>query len=893
MTPILFDENEINFNTLGIGALTDATMCKVSRVLNGVDELSLQYPVGGSRFSDIKLSRIIYAQPEFNKDPQPYRIYHISTPLMGVITVLARHVSEQRNYIPVKPFSATSVTDAFAKLPLNTLEDNPFEFWTDKTTSANFNLTVPTSLGQVLGGMEGSILDTFHGEYEFDKWLVRLWNHRGEDRGVTIRYGKNMTNLVKNDSIDNTITGIVPYWVDADGNVVTLPEYAVQSEYADSYPFKRTVVVDFSADFAEAPTEAQLRSRAQAYITNNNIGLPTLSLRVFFEQLSQYPEYADYKLLDTMNLGDTIQVIYDDYDISVSARIVETEYDCLLEKYQSVTIGSVRASLESSIKQANDATISKVNTALTESKSFVRSKVDEMTAKITGINGGHVVMHLDANDEPYEILVMDTDDINTAVHVLRINMNGIGFSDSGYAGPYDTAWTLDGNFVADFITAGTMLANRIKGGTLTLGGLNDSSGLLLLYDGNNNQIVKLSHLGIDLNWLLTCRYYPPGTSQAFPQSVDIDVDTGISFINTEMVFYIEGKQKVVISHFPFIFDDDHQIDFNTYKPHLGWTTADAIKQSPLCINLGEAVNGLQIVCGYIDGNTESSIVPFEVFNDSAYHTPFGSTFTRGVNIGRCLYFSKLFKLVNSSETLDGSGTSSTQAIKITRTDGNDALLRINGIEANTITATNFGGNAYTANERYAYGTWYFTGGSSFNVGLSTWFRSKNSSGAYTWSQVRCGFLEANENISCRGNFSCTGTKSRVVKTKEYSDRLLYAYETPSPLFGDVGEGQIGEDGICYVWLDPILAETITTNQYQVFLQRYGSGECYVLERKAGCFVVTGTPLLSFGWELKAKQADFDQKRLEILNDWNIPDTNDYGEDAMNYIKELNEGRLTV
>ena len=145
-----------------------------------------------------------------------------------------------------------------------------------------------------------------------------------------------------------------------------------------------------------------------------------------------------------------------------------------------------------------------------------------------------------------------------------------------------------------------------------------------------------------------------------------------------------------------------------------------------------------------------------------------------------------------------------------------------------------------------------------------------------------------------GNFYVyNGTKSRVVSTDQYSDRLLYCYETPSPMFGDIGEGRIGEDGKCYIWLDPVFAQTITTTQYQVFLQRYGSGECWVAERKGGYFIVQGTPGLAFGWEIKAKQRDYDQLRLEKADEpFTVPEQS-YGADAAQYIDEIRKERISA
>ena len=142
-------------------------------------------------------------------------------------------------------------------------------------------------------------------------------------------------------------------------------------------------------------------------------------------------------------------------------------------------------------------------------------------------------------------------------------------------------------------------------------------------------------------------------------------------------------------------------------------------------------------------------------------------------------------------------------------------------------------------------------------------------------------------LDVHGGLTVTGTKSRSVETEPYSKRLLYCYETSSPMFGDVGEGVIGSDGNCYVTIDPIFAETVNLSQYQVFLQKYGQGECYVSERKPSFFVVSGTEGLSFGWEIKAKQNDFDQLRLEMdLDTVSTENYRSYSTDAINHIQEI-------
>lgn len=464
MTPILFPENETAFTSLGIGALADAVSARVSRVLNGKDELELTYPTSGVRYSDLKLDRIILAVPEYKKDAQPYRIYEITKPMRGLVKVYARHVSERKNFIPVMPFTASSITDTLNKLPQYVAETSPFTFWTDKSVVAPFSLDAPASLGSVLGGMAGSVLDTYGGEYEFDKYQIKLYNRRGLDRGVTIMYGKNLTKLEQMESLGSTITGVCPYWKSFDGaELVTLPEKVVESQYADSFAYRRTVTRDFSDLFTEqAPTVAQLRAAAQSYIAGSGIGQPEVSLSVAFEHLAQYKEYENIGLLETVNLGDTVHITYDKLEVQASARVVEVQFDVLREKYNVVRVGKVKASLVQTIQEISNSVADQTDYIA----SGTGAAITEATNKILGVNGGHVVTNRDANGEPYEILIMDTASTATARNVLRINMNGIGFSTTGYEGPFTTAWTIDGHFVADFIDTGTLTANLIKAGVL-------------------------------------------------------------------------------------------------------------------------------------------------------------------------------------------------------------------------------------------------------------------------------------------------------------------------------------------------------------------------------------------------------------------------------------------
>ena len=193
MIPILYPPGETSFSGNGLGRLSEAITCTVEEERNGKYELEMEYPVAGARFGDIRNSCIIWAEPSDAYREQPFRIYKISKPMGGKIKIQAEHISYQLSHIPVSAFTATTAPEALLGLKTNAAEACPFEFWTDKTTRGAFEVLKPSSIRSMLGGTKGSILDIYGGEYEFDRYTVKLYAERGMDRGVTLRYGKNIT----------------------------------------------------------------------------------------------------------------------------------------------------------------------------------------------------------------------------------------------------------------------------------------------------------------------------------------------------------------------------------------------------------------------------------------------------------------------------------------------------------------------------------------------------------------------------------------------------------------------------------------------------------------------------------------------------------------------------
>ena len=493
MTPILFAESATTFTSNGIGRLADAITCRVEEERNGQYELFMEYPVDGQHYADIVNRAIIVVKPYVDASLQPFRIYEITKPMLGRITVYARHISYDLGKNTAMPFTVSASTAAcnntLQGLKSHAVESCPFTFWTDITTIAPYAQVVPATIRERLGGVEGSVLDIFGGEYEWDNYTVKLHNHRGSDSGVVLRYGKNITDIKQDEIISETVTGIVPYWTDLDeGTIVTLTEKAVYSQYASLYSTKLTVPMDFSDDFDEAPTESELRTAAQVIINKHDIGVPEVSIKVKFVNLADTEEYKDIQSLQKVHLCDEVTVQFEPLGISRKAKISAYEWDVLKDKYNSVTIGTIGRSLAMTLNDYNSKTLQEID----KSKLLAGNAINNATKWLTSAGG--YVMAIKNNDGSWrELIFASSTDLEGAhTNILRVNNNGIGFSTTGIDGPYTNAWTIDGNLIADFI----------HGGTLTLGGNNNANGWLKINNASGTQIGKWDKDGADITGAL-------------------------------------------------------------------------------------------------------------------------------------------------------------------------------------------------------------------------------------------------------------------------------------------------------------------------------------------------------------------------------------------------------
>lgn len=487
MIPILYKPTEKNFTTNGLGRLIDCVSCTVTEERNGIFECEFVYPITGDLYDQITEGCIVYTTHDNTKEPQPFDIYKRSAPIDGLVTFYASHISYRLNSILLKPFSAVSCAQALSFFATQTVNECPFTFWTDKDVSGPFVVDVPSNVREKLSGEQGSILDVYGtGEYKFDKWDVKLYLNRGSDTDVSIRYGKNLVDITNEIDASGLHNAVAPFWKDESGNIVMLPEYYIcdsnapvifdvwENEVLEDISEENGTDIDFgvaipkietldlSDEFEEQPTVEQLREKAMARLAASNSWVPKQNIEIDFVQLWNTQEYGNLANLERLNLCDTALVVYDALGVNVRQKVIKTVYNSLLDVYDSMELGSARQTFTEAIEDMLTGYMSEGYAK----KSAVTSAVERATDIITGGAGGNVVIGMD-DGVPGEILIMDTDSIETAVNVLRINKNGIGFSHNGYNGPFDTAWTLDGHFVADYITSGTLDATLLKAGTIT------------------------------------------------------------------------------------------------------------------------------------------------------------------------------------------------------------------------------------------------------------------------------------------------------------------------------------------------------------------------------------------------------------------------------------------
>lgn len=513
----IYASDDLNCSNLGLGVLTGVTDCEVTRQTNGQWECVFSIAINSQHYSEIGFGKKIKVKADEKAGYQQFRIYKITKPdLKGIVKVFCEHISYDLSRLTVKPLNLTgqSATAAISAI-LNNCTSQTHNFSGQGSTvtgTKDIKSDVPRTARSWLSASENSIVDLFNCELEFDNYTITAKPQIGEDNGVKILYGKNLRELNDESNSDTAFNAIYPYAV-VNEQYYELPEKVLA--LTNNLPFTeiRCIPVDLSGKFDENTTITAelLRSTALTYAGQARLTKTNRNIKVSFEQLWNTKEYETLSALERVGLGDTVYVRYGEYGIDVTARVNKIVYDVLNEKYKSIELGRARKTITETISQNREELQAAIEDASKKQKSVAQKMIEHQTALISGSVGGYVVNTYNNQSKPEKILIMDTDNQNTATKILWLTKDGIGFS-NGINGQITTGWGIDGTFNASFITtgvldaslvnvtninannitAGTISANRIVGGVLadTAGNftLNLSDGKIQMVSDNSGEL---------------------------------------------------------------------------------------------------------------------------------------------------------------------------------------------------------------------------------------------------------------------------------------------------------------------------------------------------------------------------------------------------------------------
>ena len=357
--PILYEQNETDFFTMGLGPLTNSISAKVVEERNGSFYFEGEVIVDKEIYPLIQENRIIKVDAGHTLKDQRFRIKKIVPNSKGKAKIYAEHISYLSAELSIKPEVLVNGNGqgALTIWKMNIVESNPFVVFSDVTTqgTTRWRIDKVENPRQALGGVQGSILDTWGGEYKFDNYNISLLQKRGTTAETVLAYGRNITDLEQERNIAELHTSVYPFaiWRDNDQNeqIITIDGYVVDCANISSYPNRNVLPVDFSSEFQseEKPTKDKLKKLAESYIKSNEIGVPKPSIKVSFLDLSKTMDYADLAPLEQLNLCDEVLVHYEKLGINTTAKVIRVVWNVLTNTYDEIEIGSKRLTLSTVI----------------------------------------------------------------------------------------------------------------------------------------------------------------------------------------------------------------------------------------------------------------------------------------------------------------------------------------------------------------------------------------------------------------------------------------------------------------------------------------------------------------------------------------------------------------
>lgn len=618
-----------------------------------------------------------------------------------------------------------------------------------------------------------------------------------------------------------------------------------------------------------------LRNLTVSYFTTSKCDLPQVNYKIDFLELSKTEEYKNYQVLERVYLGDTVTIKHTKLNISLKAKVIKTIKNVITNRVENIELGTFKPNLASTTNKAIQEI--KKDVALVESS--YQKAIDNATNIITGASGGNVVIRSGTNKKPYEILIMDTDDVITATNVWRWNIGGFGFSNTGVNGPFGTAITMDGHIVAEFITALTISGEMIKAGIIqsqngswqmNLDNENFNLGDKLMFDGDEltfgsdvtlswNQITGTEEIPFrsDLIWeniggvptdLLTQGELVAALGDYITNGVMTEALRNT--LNTTN--YATVISKDYIASMNLIVGDEIIMGSNAI---ISWDNLSTESQANLKGTDGQpGINGIPGTKGDTgaNGKTGENGQPgtmglpgidgprgYQGYQGSqGYQGERGYTGYTGSD-GEDVDYGTVTTMLSWNYIVTGA----VACDRLATPYGHSPIITL----FNTASLDGTDGNIrLRCNSNYyiivSPGQINFYAGESVNTPIRNYISSS---------------------IARLNNLSVTGSKNSLQPTKNYGERLINAYETAEYYFGDIGSGKIGDDGECVVAVDEIFQECVNMNiKYHVFTQVY-NGAITTIDRQVGYFIVKGEIGTEFSWELKAKRIDYENVRLDF------------------------------
>lgn len=483
MRPILMNPSETlaqmaSSQTNGLGRL-NALSCVVTEERNGIYEAELTVFIDDEHFSALSVGSVLKLMT--NEGLQLFRVYQITKPINGVCTVYAHHITYDLGKAPVLPFTATGAVGTMNGLMSHLASAYEFNIVTDIANSTSqFTMTEPMYFRECLGGYDGSVLDVFGGEYEWDNLTVRLLAHRGSDNGVQIRYGKNLTDIQQETSIESMYNAVIGYATIDETTTTGTVQMVTQA----SSP--KTLIVDFSDEFDddEIVTIAKLNTLAQEYIQNHDMNTPHVSIDVSFVTLASTDQYKEIAPLEHVKLCDTVHVLFEKLGVNATAKVIKTEYDSLNERLLGVEIGDAKSTMTSVINSA----VSEVKKAQTRAVNAVDGAVANLTNMILN-SLGLFVTKVQKSGGGYQYYMHNRPELSDSQYQWTINAGGFAVSQD-YGRSWSAGIDADGNAVFNSIAANVINAMEVNGSQISGGlitGAEIDSGEMYWYKGTANE----------------------------------------------------------------------------------------------------------------------------------------------------------------------------------------------------------------------------------------------------------------------------------------------------------------------------------------------------------------------------------------------------------------------